>query len=252
MGEREESLAKKALSALREEGAERAEEILAGGGRLKSEEAWGLFKAALRSSRSAWLVRSMIQAGFDPGQRGPGGSESALIEAVRQKSEEAARELLEAGANPNERMAELMVGAAHWAATRSDEGMLRLLLGFGADARLKDGKGREPLHLLGGYGGAKACEALLEFGADPGAKGGSGLTPLLGRARCAARAWRAGCWRRGRIRTGRGRRGGGRCIWRRGRGTRGWFGCSWRRGRTRGRGGWWRRAWRRGIRERGG
>ena len=62
-----------------------------------------------------------------------------------------------------------------WAAARGDSNVLRLLLGYGADANIQDSQGCSPLH----HASNVACiDLLLQFGASKDARNSFGHTPL--------------------------------------------------------------------------
>ncbi|RMD78508.1 MAG: hypothetical protein D6809_05650, partial [Gammaproteobacteria bacterium] len=151
------------------------------------------------------VLRRLLAAGLDPdGHRVaprpfnhvPGNEglrrDSPLLRAVGQGREEAARLLLEEGADPNlpglEGRTPLLVAAA-----AGDEAMVRLLLKAGADPERPAAAGERPLHVAAARGHLGVMRLLLAAGADPNRRedrwvlpgipvAGLGRTPLMAAA----------------------------------------------------------------------
>ncbi len=133
------------------------------------EEVWPLLRPVLISDviplDRADLIRELAARGLDV-EQGPEDA-SPLQMALVDNDLEAARALLEAGADPNGREDPPLASA------RSAEAVA-LLVGFGADVHRSVGYGHEPLTvaILRGSkwepeAGIVACRALLAAGADP-------------------------------------------------------------------------------------
>jgi uncharacterized protein len=92
--------------------------------------------------------------------------------------EDAARALLEHGADPNvvARHESLRVAPLHSAAAGAHSSIVQLLLDAGADANARQEGGFTPLHSAAQNGDRESAEALLRHGADPAAATDEGKT----------------------------------------------------------------------------
>jgi ankyrin repeat protein len=116
----------------------------------------------------AELVRSWSPDGFTP-----------LHLAAFFGHEDAARALLERGADPNvvARHETIRVAPLHSAAAGAHAAIVRLLLDAGADPNARQPGGFAPLHAAAQNDDRESARALLERGADPVARTDDGKTP---------------------------------------------------------------------------
>ena len=97
----------------------------------------------------------------------------ALMAGVRQRNDECARALLDAGADPK---GDSTVYLPRWVMFYEDVDLLRAFLDRGMDPGETDELGRNALHLAAMYGYYPLAELLLEHGMDPAARNGDGAT----------------------------------------------------------------------------
>jgi ankyrin repeat protein len=103
---------------------------------------------------------------------------SALHLAASYNRKEAAKQLIERGANINVRDLNGMT-PLHYAALHGHDDMIELLLNNKANVNAFDCQGLTPLHLAAQFGHAKTINLLIDRGADLNAKTNlQGLTPL--------------------------------------------------------------------------
>lgn len=123
---------------------------------------------ATRITRRRRSVRAAVLAGavllFSAARMAPPGS--AIADAVMRGDSAAVRLLLKQGADVNAAQADGMT-ALHWAASRGDVSMTKMLVFAGArvDAFTRNGN-YTPLHLAARSGRSGAASALLAAGAD--------------------------------------------------------------------------------------
>ncbi|XP_046983414.1 BRCA1-associated RING domain protein 1-like [Schistocerca americana] len=101
-----------------------------------------------------------------------------LVQAAEQGAVGELRALIAAGADVGARGGQWGWTALHWAASRGDVEVVRLLLEAGAAVDARDKDGWTPLHCAAAYRQAEVVAALLDAGADRGATGSGGETPL--------------------------------------------------------------------------
>ena len=120
------------------------------------------------------ILRLLLEAGA--AVNGSEGTRAPFLETIFNSQPEAARALLEAGANPNYANAKGTT-LLHWAADRGRAEILNLLLAHGADPTAGDKRGETPLHKAaqdacrdpeGRY--LRIVNALLDAGADTNAQ----------------------------------------------------------------------------------
>jgi len=109
-------------------------------------------------------------------------ADSALVSAVKKGDEAAVRSLLRSRSAVNAPGADGMT-PLHWAARTDHPGILKLLLGAGAQATATDRYGITPLALAAMNGSAPVISALLDAGADAKGRVGDGETVLMAAAR---------------------------------------------------------------------
>ena len=97
----------------------------------------------------------------------------ALMGGVRERNDECARALLDAGAVPD---GDSSVYLPKWVMFYQDADLLRTFLERGMDPGETDELGRNALHLAAMYGYYPLAELLLEHGMDPTARNGDGAT----------------------------------------------------------------------------
>jgi ankyrin repeat protein len=119
-----------------------------------------------------WVVTllSVSAVAFEGDQR--------LVEAVKNRNQHAARELIEQRADVNVAQADGATPLA-WAAYWNNLELADLLLGAGAKPNLANDYGVTPLALACGKGSAAMVEKLLQSGADPNQAQQMGVTPLM-------------------------------------------------------------------------
>lgn len=125
------------------------------------------------------VVRLLLKQGVDPSAHDKFGN-TALMAAASRGTVRIARLLLDAGADTT------LNDVSHWGsalhgATRTGAGdgpgVVKLLLGRGADARVRDGQGQTPLMIAAGSGSDETIIALLA-GSDVNARDHESNTPL--------------------------------------------------------------------------
>lgn len=137
-----------------------------------------LLAAARAGSRDA--VQVLLEAGMSPDVREPVDEQTALMWATAEGHLAIARQLLEAGANPNlqARVSELKkrknadfpsggFAALHWAARDGNSELINLLLEKGADINVRNGDGSTPMMLAIVNDRFDIAAELLRRGADP-------------------------------------------------------------------------------------
>ena len=105
-----------------------------------------------------------------------------LIEAVRSGDSDAARALVEAGADVAAAEPDGTT-ALHWAVRQDQAEIADLLLRMGADANAANRYGLTPLSLAGTNGSPETAALLLDAGADPNLATPEGEAPLMTAAR---------------------------------------------------------------------
>lgn len=128
-----------------------------------------------RAVALAWVAGAVVLFGAWRG----GVDESAVADAVMRGDSTTVRLLLKQGADVNAAQSDGMT-ALHWAATRGDANIARMLTFAGArlDATTRNGN-YAPLHLAARAGRAAAVKVLLEAGADAKALTSSGGAAAL-------------------------------------------------------------------------
>jgi hypothetical protein len=101
-----------------------------------------------------------------------------LHEAAAWGRTEAARALLDRGADVNVAEGPNAATALHWAARGDHRPLAELLLGAGADPDAATGGGRTALHEAAATGSDAIAGMLLAAGADPSRRDGDGATAL--------------------------------------------------------------------------
>jgi ankyrin repeat protein len=104
---------------------------------------------------------------------------SSVADAVMQGDREAARALLQKGADVNAAQSDGMT-ALHWAAVKSDVELAKMLLYAGANVKAATRLGGyTPLLMASKNGDAAMIDALLAGGADPNSSTSNGTTALM-------------------------------------------------------------------------
>jgi ankyrin repeat protein len=129
--------------------------------------------AAICLQRDA-LVADLLKAGAPLTLSGPEAAPPALMLAAAYNPT-LVPALLKAGADPKAVMPETGATALHLAAEAGFTEAARQLLDAGADPKAPDTANRTPLHFANG---AALVELLVKKGADPNAKDAAGFTPL--------------------------------------------------------------------------
>ena len=109
-------------------------------------------------------------------------SDNPLVEAVKRADADAARTLLDGGADPNATEADGTT-ALHWAARLDSVELAELLLAGGANVAAANAFGVQPLWLAAVNGSAPMLGRLLDAGADPGSASDAGESVLMVAAR---------------------------------------------------------------------
>lgn len=112
------------------------------------------------------IVGLLLEAGADPGGRGPFGEPPLCLAAKNENGALSLLMLLEAGAEPDARD-RLGHSALHNAAWGGNVEMASLLIEAGANVAAANSVGGAPLHSAAGGGSAELCSLLLAAGADP-------------------------------------------------------------------------------------
>jgi ankyrin repeat protein len=121
-------------------------------------------------------LRFYIMDGADPDLRNKGGL-TLLHLAAKEGRTEAARLLLDMGADADAKTETTGHTALHYAAHTKNPGMIALLAARGATVDAEDQFKWTPLHMAAEHGVPEAAEALLEAGADPAKRNERGQTP---------------------------------------------------------------------------
>lgn len=108
---------------------------------------------------------------------------TSLVDAVRTGDVRAVQHLLRRGTVSVNATAADGTTALYWAAERDDASMVEVLLGAGADARVKSRYGVSPLALAAANGNGAMVLRLLQAGADPNTGLSEGETALMTAAR---------------------------------------------------------------------
>jgi len=103
---------------------------------------------------------------------------ASLHAVVAQGDFEAARKLMEQGADIEAKDPGTGASVLHYAVMRGNPDILKYLLGKGVDVNSRTRNGTTPLHTAVLYNRYEVAEMLLNKGADVHAKSGSGATPL--------------------------------------------------------------------------
>jgi peptidoglycan/LPS O-acetylase OafA/YrhL len=106
------------------------------------------------------------------------GVRSDLVEAVRQRDATALRKLLDAGADPNQVDPEFKQPALSWASHLNNVEAARVLIEKGADVNRASIGGHRALSSAAYFGHPEILELLLRHGADPKLKNDAGEVPL--------------------------------------------------------------------------
>ncbi|MCG3178725.1 MAG: hypothetical protein BIFFINMI_01054 [Phycisphaerae bacterium] len=122
-------------------------------------------------------VRAAIDGGADlnaPDDLGFAPADDAAMNGAA----DAIELLAERGADLNRGDAQTGWTPLHWAASRRDVAMVKLLLSKGAKPDATDARGRAPLHAAVDAGDPESAAALLEAGAEVSRPDSYGATPL--------------------------------------------------------------------------
>jgi len=103
---------------------------------------------------------------------------TSLHAVVAKGDFEAARKLMEQGADIEAKDPGTGASVLHYAVMRGNPDILKYLLGKGVDVNSRTRNGTTPLHTAVLYNRYEVAEMLLNKGADVDAKSGSGATPL--------------------------------------------------------------------------
>ena len=114
---------------------------------------------------------------MEPNARSFNRNETPLAVACRFGYTEAARVLLECGADPKIRD-KYDRSPLERASENGHVEVIRVLLQYGSDVTAQDYTGTTPLHTSSAYGQPESARVLLEHGANVHAKGMDGVTPL--------------------------------------------------------------------------
>ncbi len=178
--------------------AELVERLLAAGADVAAANDYGatpMSEAAVRANPI--VLRQLLAAGADPDSPNADG-QTALMVVARTDVVEAAKALIDAGADVNARELRKGQTALMWAAAQSRPAMVKLLLDAGADANARSGQypwerrvtaeprtkyvpsgGLTPLLYAAREGCAECVRALLDAGAEIDMTDPDGITPLL-------------------------------------------------------------------------
>ncbi len=122
-------------------------------------------------------IRQHIQAGSDLNVLEPSRSSSPLITAAAMNKTEAAKMLIDAGADLNYRNADGST-ALHTAIVFDHRDLANTLIDEGADLNIKNNLGSTPLHTAAFFCRTAIVETLLAKGADKSIKNADGKTAL--------------------------------------------------------------------------
>ncbi len=123
------------------------------------------------------VVRQHIAAGADLNVLEPSRASTPLITAAALGKTEAAKLLIDAGADLNYRNADGST-ALHTAAVFGTTEVARLLIEAGADLNIQNNDGSTPLHAAAFFCRVEIVKMLLEKGADKTIENKMGQTPL--------------------------------------------------------------------------
>lgn len=135
-----------------------------------------LLTAAL--THDAEMVHKLMAYGADPNGK-TGYLHPLLVEAVRQTDLEAARLLLEAGADPNAQQPIHLPQVLYKKSAQICKDFIDLLLEYGAKLDGVDEAGNNLLHKAAWLGSAEALEAVLSYPLNINKRNGNGNTPLF-------------------------------------------------------------------------
>jgi ankyrin repeat protein len=128
------------------------------------------------SHNHAETARELLRAGADPNELTHWGSTSdPIIFSVLSRTN-LLEALLAGGADPNQRNHE---GTPLLAVAADNKDQTEILLAHGASVAVTNRDGVMPLHVAASFGKTNVIEALLSHGADINARDGWGSTPLL-------------------------------------------------------------------------
>ena len=128
------------------------------------------------------VMLSLVGAGCLAASAAAGGTDTPLLEAVKNRDKEAVQALVSQQVDVNAPQADGAT-ALHWAAHLDDVEVADLLIGAGARVNTANDYGVVPLSLACTNGNVAMVERLLRAGADPNAGDEHGATPLMFAAR---------------------------------------------------------------------
>lgn len=125
------------------------------------------------------LVQILLANGAEPDQLSGYYRETALMAAIYEDHFNAARLLLEAGAQPETRSDQYPhYTSVHLVSSGGSTEMLQLLFDYGGSVDLADSRGNSPLHIAASAGNLELIVHLLNKGASATVMNSSGMTPL--------------------------------------------------------------------------
>jgi len=101
-----------------------------------------------------------------------------LFQAARSGNASDVKTALDAGADPNARLAYCRETPLHWAARNGHTDLARLLIEKGALVNARDNCQQTPLHFVARNGHTHLASLLIEKGADPNARDNWKQTPV--------------------------------------------------------------------------